>query len=90
MRNLDEVKIQTPTCYELADFISNEGKRLGRRGMKWRYTLKHGPLLNFVLAWYSAQPATRREEIARTGAETLREILSKPYDEPNDDKGGGA
>jgi hypothetical protein len=83
-RKLDKPKIQGKSCPEIADFIDKEAKRLGRRGLKWKNRAGVGPLLNFLVAWYSLQPKDERERIAGEGREKLADILSHEYIEPDD------
>lgn len=78
----DEFKIQAPSCPEIQDGIEAEAKRLARRGLKWKQAVGKGPFMNMVFAWYLALPADERERIALAGRESLKSILSQPYEEP--------
>ena len=81
---LDTEKIQAKSCPEIRDGISDEAKRLRRIGMKWKYKLAQGPLINFLIAWYLKQPPGEREKIAEEGMAILTDILSHPYTAPGD------
>jgi hypothetical protein len=78
----DLEKIQAKSCPEIVDGIIAEAKRLKRKGLKWKHKISHGPLINFLIAWYLDQSPDQREQIAKQGSEVLVRILGKPYEAP--------
>jgi hypothetical protein len=84
LRELTDLeKIQAKSCPEIVDGIIAEAKRLKRKGLKWRYKISHGPLVNWLIAWYLRQPQAQREKIAHEGCDILIEMLGKPYEAPS-------